>query len=118
MIPRPDGVENLLVDSRPEFVLEVPVTPIGDLRPAVDSHAAGPVLPAGDVRRGATHREDLHAVELDVELRKMRGPLQKVGLVTMRIAVIESNAQGSCGIGNRIKFPLARLELPSRLQFP
>ena len=72
MIPRPDGVENLLVDSRPEFVLEVPVTPIGDLRPAVDSHAAGPVLPAGDVRRVAPHRNYLRAVELDVELWKVR----------------------------------------------
>ena len=71
-VPWPDSVESLLVDSRPEFVLEVLVAPPGDLAPAVDGDAAGPVLPAGDVRRVATHRDDLHAVELDVELRKVR----------------------------------------------
>ena len=75
VIPRLDGVENLLVDPRPELVLEVAVSALGDLHPAVDGHAAGPLLPAGDVRRVASHREDLHAVELDVELRKVRRPL-------------------------------------------
>ena len=70
--PRLDGVESLLVDPRPELVLEVAVPALGDLHPAVDGDAAGPLLPAGDVRRVAPHREDLHAVELDVELRKVR----------------------------------------------
>ena len=53
-------------------MLEVLVAPPGDLAPAVHGNAAGPVLPAGDVRRVAPHRDDLHAVELDVELRKVR----------------------------------------------
>ena len=56
-------------------MLEVAVPPLGDLRPAVDGHAAGPVLSAGDVRRVAPHRDDLHAVELYVELGQVRRPL-------------------------------------------
>ena len=53
-------------------MLEVLVAPPGDLASAVDGNPTGPVLPAGDVRRVAPHRDDLHAVELDVELRKVR----------------------------------------------
>ena len=48
------------------------VAPPGDLPPAVDGHAAGPALSAGDVRRVAPHRDYLGAVELDVELGKVR----------------------------------------------